>query len=191
MANFDGTDRRAIITDNLPHVFGLTLLGEFLYWTDWQRRTIDRAHKVTGNDRIVVVDQLPNMMGLKAVRLGSTRPSNNPCARANGGCSHLCLKRPTDHVCACPYGYELSTDLRNCVVPEAFLLLARKENIFRISIENYNNDATIPVTGIKDARWEKVFKLIFCQIICTESSYTKSNQLKINKNTILTLHAVK
>jgi low density lipoprotein receptor-related protein 5/6 len=46
MANFDGTDRRAIITDNLPHVFGLTLLGEYLYWTDWQRRTIDRAHKV-------------------------------------------------------------------------------------------------------------------------------------------------
>lgn len=108
--------------------------------------------QVTGNDRLVVIDQLPNMMGLKAVRLGAVQVSNNPCARANGGCSHLCLNRPTDHVCACPFGYELSTDLRNCVVPEAFLLLARKENIFRISIENYNNDATIPVTGIKDAR---------------------------------------
>jgi hypothetical protein len=46
MANFDGTDRRAIITDNLPHVFGLTLLGDYLYWTDWQRRTIERANKV-------------------------------------------------------------------------------------------------------------------------------------------------
>lgn len=51
MANFDGSDRRAIITDNLPHVFGLTLLGEYLYWTDWQRRTIDRAHKV----RVIII----------------------------------------------------------------------------------------------------------------------------------------
>jgi len=46
MVNFDGTDRRALITDNLPHVFGLTLSGEYLYWTDWQRRSIDKAHKV-------------------------------------------------------------------------------------------------------------------------------------------------
>jgi low density lipoprotein receptor-related protein 5/6 len=46
MVNFDGTDRRALITDNLPHVFGLALSGDFLYWTDWQRRTIDKAHKV-------------------------------------------------------------------------------------------------------------------------------------------------
>lgn len=110
------------------------------------------------------MDQLPNMMGLKAVRLGPVQASSNPCARANGGCSHLCLNRPTDHVCACPYGYELSTDLRNCVVPEAFLLLARKENIFRISIENYNNDATIPVTGIKDARLVLTCILLFCSL---------------------------
>jgi low density lipoprotein receptor-related protein 5/6 len=108
--------------------------------------------QITGNDRVVVVDQLPNVMGLKAVKLGAIQPSEKPCARANGGCSHLCLQRPLDYICACPFGYELSTDLRNCVVPEAFLLLARKENIFRISIENHNNDATIPVTGVKDAR---------------------------------------
>jgi hypothetical protein len=50
-------------------------------------------------------------------------------------------------------GYELAADQRTCVVPEAFLLFARKENIGRISIENGNNDAVIPVTGVKDARY--------------------------------------
>ena len=50
-------------------------------------------------------------------------------------------------------GYELATNERTCVVPEAFLLFARKENIGRISIENGNNDAIIPVTGVKDARY--------------------------------------
>jgi low density lipoprotein receptor-related protein 5/6 len=98
------------------------------------------------------VEQLPNLMGLKAVKIDGYRTLTNPCARGNGGCSHLCLNRPKDYICACPYGYELSTDLRNCVVPEAFLLLAKKENIIRISIENYNNDIIIPISGIKDAR---------------------------------------
>lgn len=49
-------------------------------------------------------------------------------------------------------GFELASDSHTCVVPEAFLLFARKENIGRISIENANNNAIIPVTGVKDAR---------------------------------------
>ncbi|PNF27659.1 hypothetical protein B7P43_G15338 [Cryptotermes secundus] len=145
----DGKDRREVISDNLPHLFGLSLLGDYLYWTDWQRRSVDRI-KVTGNGREVIADQLPNVMGLKAVRLGDVKGSY-PCTYNNGNCSHLCLSRPHDYVCACQIGYELAADQRTCVVPEAFLLFARKENIGRISIENGNNDAVIPVTGVKDA----------------------------------------
>nr|CAI5860807.1 unnamed protein product [Callosobruchus analis] len=48
-ANMDGTERRELINDNVPHVFGFSLMGDYLYWTDWQRRAIDRAHKQTGN----------------------------------------------------------------------------------------------------------------------------------------------
>lgn len=51
-----------------------------------------------------------------------------------------------------PPGYELESNRKTCVVPEAFLLFARKENIGRISIENPYNDAIIPASGIKDAR---------------------------------------
>jgi low density lipoprotein receptor-related protein 5/6 len=54
MINYDGTDRREVITDNIVHVFGLSLLGDHLYWTDWQRRGIDSAHKITGADRKVL-----------------------------------------------------------------------------------------------------------------------------------------
>ena len=63
-SNMDGSDRRVILNDNLPHVFGLSLLGEFLYWTDWQKRTVERAHKVTA-ERTVIIDQYPDLMGLK------------------------------------------------------------------------------------------------------------------------------
>lgn len=149
--NFDGTERREVVTDNLPHVFGITLVGDYLYWTDWQRRSLDSAHKVTGNNRKVILDQLANIMGLKAV--GSLIPSTveNPCAINNGNCAHLCLNTPNKYVCACQMGYELESNRKTCVVPEAFLLFARKENIGRISIENPYNDAIIPASGIKDA----------------------------------------
>lgn len=51
--------------DKLPHIFGFTLLGDHVYWTDWQRRSIERVHKRTA-EREVIIDQLPDLMGLKA-----------------------------------------------------------------------------------------------------------------------------
>jgi low density lipoprotein receptor-related protein 5/6 len=152
VSNMDGSNRREVITDNLPHLFGLTLLGDYLYWTDWQRRSIDRAHKLTGGDREVIIDQVPNVMGLKAVHLGQITPSNSSCAYNNGGCSHLCFNKPDNkYVCSCQIGYELTMDGQTCIVPDAFLLFTKRENIGRISIENANTDSIIPVTGVKDA----------------------------------------
>ncbi|KAK7873393.1 hypothetical protein R5R35_000192 [Gryllus longicercus] len=150
VVTLDGNERREVLNDGLPHMFGLSLLGDYLYWTDWQKRTIERVHKLTGGNRTLIVEQLPNVMGLKVMRLGEA-PGNNSCSVNNAGCSHLCLNRPDGHVCACQMGYELTADEKTCVIPEAFLLYARRENIGRISIENSKNDATIPVSGVKDA----------------------------------------
>lgn len=63
--NMDGTGRRVLVEDKLPHIFGFTLLGDFIYWTDWQRRSIERVHKRTA-EREFIIDQLPDLMGLKA-----------------------------------------------------------------------------------------------------------------------------
>lgn len=151
-SNMDGSDRRELINDNLPHVFGFSLMGDYLYWTDWQRRAIDRVHKESGGSREVIIDQIPNVMGLKAVRLGESR-GVNLCSYNNGGCSHFCLYRHNNtYVCACQINYELTIDNRTCVIPEAFLLYTRKDSIGRISIENTNNEMTIPITGVKHAR---------------------------------------
>lgn len=95
---------------------------------------------------------MPNVMGLKAIKLGEVTQTN-PCAINNGGCTHLCLNRPNnDYVCACQMAYELMNDQRTCVLPKSFLLFATNESIGRISIENGNNDkndVTIPVSGVK------------------------------------------
>lgn len=57
--------RKTLLEDKLPHIFGFTLLGDYIYWTDWQRRSIERVHKVKAS-RDIIIDQLPDLMGLKA-----------------------------------------------------------------------------------------------------------------------------
>jgi len=67
--NLDGSNRRVVLNDNVPHIFGLTVLGKHLYWTDWQRRAIESVNKRTGKHRKKIIDSLPDLMGLKAVNL--------------------------------------------------------------------------------------------------------------------------
>ncbi|KAL6038747.1 hypothetical protein STEG23_008240, partial [Scotinomys teguina] len=147
--NTDGTGRRVLVEDKIPHIFGFTLLGDYVYWTDWQRRSIERVHKRSA-EREVIIDQLPDLMGLKATSVHRVIGSN-PCAEENGGCSHLCLYRPQGLRCACPIGFELISDMKTCIVPEAFLLFSRRADIRRISLETNNNNVAIPLTGVKEA----------------------------------------
>ncbi|CAB3228777.1 unnamed protein product [Arctia plantaginis] len=149
MSNMDGTERRELHSSEIIHIFGLTLLGEHLYWTDMQKRTLDRINKNTGLERQPVVEQMANMMGVKAFKLGQSYGWNK-CVENNGGCSHLCFNTPKHYVCTCPLGLELSKDGSTCKEPEAFLIYSRKNVIGHISIENENTDAVLPLKDLKD-----------------------------------------
>lgn len=75
----------------------------------------------------------------------------NSCAENNGGCSHLCFFTPQEARCACPIGLELLSDMKTCIIPEAFLVFTSRAAIHRISLETNNNDVAIPLTGVKEA----------------------------------------
>ncbi|XP_077312028.1 low-density lipoprotein receptor-related protein 5 isoform X1 [Lithobates pipiens] len=147
--NVDGTMRRTLLEDKLPHIFGFTLLGDYIYWTDWQRRSIERVHK-TRASREIIIDQLPDLMGLRAASVTNTF-GTNPCADNNGGCSHICFFTPRAIRCSCPMGLELLGDMRTCIIPEAFLVFTSRAAIHRISLETNNNNVAIPLTGVKEA----------------------------------------
>lgn len=51
-SDFTGKDRKLIIS-NLPHPYGLIVVGNHVYWTDWQSKALHRADKNTG---IIVVN---------------------------------------------------------------------------------------------------------------------------------------
>lgn len=107
---------------------------------------------IPGSHREVIVDQLENVMGLKAIQLGSLK-GWNPCMDNNGNCSQLCFYRHNKtRICACQIDYELANDKRTCVKPETFLLYTKKDSIGRIGIENEDNEVMIPIAGIKHAR---------------------------------------
>lgn len=152
VTNMDGSERRIILNEFLPHVFGLSVFDNYIFWTDWQRRTVERVNKFTGGERITIVDQFPDLMGLKVTKLHEIK-GKNPCLDKNGGCTQLCLNRPNDYVCRCQIDYELGRDRKSCTFPSAFLLFAKDKNIGRLSIE-YNdeqNDHFIPFKDILDA----------------------------------------
>lgn len=87
--NVDGTKRRMLLEDKLPHIFGFTLLGDFIYWTDWQRRSIERVHKVKAS-RDVIIDQLPDLMGLKAVNVAKVVGESGPPPAMGLPCQLVC-----------------------------------------------------------------------------------------------------
>ncbi|XP_066141061.1 low-density lipoprotein receptor-related protein 6 isoform X1 [Euwallacea fornicatus] len=150
-ANMDGTERRALITDNLPHPFGFSLMDDYLYWTDWQRRAIDRAHKESGLNRQVIVDQMENVMGLKAIKVGNSSGWNQ-CQSNNGNCSQLCLSRHNQfRLCACEVDFDLAKDKQSCVKPDAFLLYTRNNSIGRVSIENEPIESNLHIPHIRQA----------------------------------------
>ena len=61
-AGIDGSNRQVVTDDKLPHPFGFSLLGDYLYWTDWQDRNIQRADKVDGGGRLIMVSHLDDLV---------------------------------------------------------------------------------------------------------------------------------
>ena len=66
-------------------IFPFSSSEEFIYWTDWQKRSIERVNKWTGADRMLIMDEFPDLMGLKAIRTGRS------ISQSTGGCSRFCF----------------------------------------------------------------------------------------------------
>ncbi|XP_071830844.1 low-density lipoprotein receptor-related protein 6-like isoform X3 [Apostichopus japonicus] len=132
-ADMEGTNR-SVIVDNTRHIFGFSLGGDYIYWTDWNTQTIERAEKHTGLGREVVAT-LSDLMGLKVVTQDILSISNE-CATNNGGCSHVCIYNPQGISCLCPSNMELlQTDRRTCVYPGPALVYWADNQIRKLSID--------------------------------------------------------
>ncbi|XP_037297516.1 LOW QUALITY PROTEIN: low-density lipoprotein receptor-related protein 4 [Manduca sexta] len=151
-ANLDGTGRRILIGQHLPHPFGLDLYGDEVFWTDWDTQSIQAANKFTGENRRTLGAGVAGLMDVRVFhkeRVGGV----NRCGKNNGGCSHLCLLKPGGRSCACPIGIKLNKDGKTCADgPVNYLIFAHRVDIRVISLDvPYLIDVVLPLPPLKNA----------------------------------------
>ncbi|KRX14969.1 Low-density lipoprotein receptor-related protein [Trichinella nelsoni] len=121
--DLEGNFRRVVLkdTNSIPHVFGLALTSDHLYWTDWTFRGIMRCNKLTGENVTLVAQTALLPYDLKIHQAASQPSGENPCQPANGHCDQLCLISPltstadgTRFRCSCADGFQLASDNRTC-----------------------------------------------------------------------------
>ncbi|KPU81708.1 uncharacterized protein Dana_GF20504, isoform G [Drosophila ananassae] len=126
--DFNGR-RRMTIVSYAPHPFGLTLFENSLYWTDWYNKSVYRSQRSPRNgygNPLEVRDALNGALDIRAFSLSRQPNIVNFCSHDNGGCSHLCLHRGLDYVCACPD--RIDPDDIECSLKPKFLVNERLEN---------------------------------------------------------------
>lgn len=75
-SDLNGKFRKTILTD-LPHPYGLVVVGNHIYWTDWQTQAIHRADKVNGTDKIIIRDKLEGLMDIRSVQVYNNQINMN------------------------------------------------------------------------------------------------------------------
>ncbi|XP_058867451.1 low-density lipoprotein receptor-related protein 1 isoform X3 [Acipenser ruthenus] len=116
-ASLDGTNRHTVLGQDIPHIFAMTLFEEYIYWTDWETKSINRAHKTMGKNKSMLISTLHRPMDIHIFH-PSRQPGvpHHPCQTDNGGCSNLCLLSPGGGFkCACPTNFYLAADGRTCM----------------------------------------------------------------------------
>uniref|UniRef100_A0A8C1QPB5 Low density lipoprotein receptor-related protein 1Ab n=1 Tax=Cyprinus carpio TaxID=7962 RepID=A0A8C1QPB5_CYPCA len=116
-ASLDGSNRHTVLTHDIPHIFAMTLFEEYIYWTDWETKSINRAHKTLGTNKTMLISTLHRPMDIHIYH-PSRQPevSGHPCQEDNGGCSNLCLLSPGGgYKCACPTNFYLAADGKQCL----------------------------------------------------------------------------
>uniref|UniRef100_A0A674B2L0 LDL receptor related protein 1 n=1 Tax=Salmo trutta TaxID=8032 RepID=A0A674B2L0_SALTR len=116
-ASLDGTNRHTVLSQDIPHIFAMTLFEEYIYWTDWETKSINRCHKTQGTNKTMLISTLHRPMDVHIYHpYRQPEVANHPCQTDNGGCSNLCLLSPGGgYKCACPTNFYLASDGRRCM----------------------------------------------------------------------------
>ncbi|KAK2099995.1 Low-density lipoprotein receptor- protein 5 [Saguinus oedipus] len=117
--DLSGANRLTLEDANIVQPLGLTVLGKHLYWIDRQQQMIERVEKTTGDKRTRIQGRVTHLTGIHAVEDVSLEEfSAHPCARDNGGCSHICIaKGDGTPRCSCPVHLVLLQNLLTCGEP--------------------------------------------------------------------------
>ncbi|KAB7505770.1 Low-density lipoprotein receptor 1 [Armadillidium nasatum] len=119
--DLNGGNRKIILSkESAPnyvrHIFAISVFEDWLYWTDWELKSVVRANKYTGQNINKIYTAIYRPMDLHVYHPYRQLPlKDNPC-KDNGGCDTMCLLAPGGNkTCACPQNYVLEEDNKSCV----------------------------------------------------------------------------
>lgn len=133
---WDGSDRRTIVS-NLPYPYSVTLLQSMvIFWTDWKLHSIQTLHR--GEVKKVLYNtNSPIAVKVYDARL-QPKIGENPCGQNNGNCSHMCLLSATEkkgYVCGCQTGVRLINEFQCAERPQDMLFLLQRSQISKVSLD--------------------------------------------------------
>ncbi|KAG8510408.1 Low-density lipoprotein receptor-related protein 2 [Galemys pyrenaicus] len=147
--NVDGTNR-VMLVNHLSHPWGIAVYGPFLYYTDGVYEVIERVEKATGDNKVVLRDNIPNLRALRVYhRRQDSTESSNGCSNNVNACEHICLPTPGGMFsCACATGFKLNPDRRTCSPYTSFIIVSMLSAIRGYSLElSDHSEAMVPVAG--------------------------------------------
>ncbi|XP_068223129.1 low-density lipoprotein receptor-related protein 1 isoform X3 [Palaemon carinicauda] len=143
-AMYDGSHHREILREHhlLSHPFAITLFGNYVYWTDWRTNSVISANKFNGSDIRDIQRTITQPFDIHVLHPSrQPRDGPNPCAKNNGGCSHLCLLSFNGtYQCNCPHIMSLGPDEKTCIRNEKVLLFSRPDEIRGVDLSKPTHD---------------------------------------------------
>lgn len=151
--DFEGNFRKTVIDfRDDEHPYGITVTNTKIYWTDWKTNALHSTNKSNLTSHTIIARNLEGLMDVKVVD-SYEQLEDNACKNSNGGCSHLCLRKPRGYSCQCPTGVKMKADGKNCEeLPSSYLLIALRSGIGRISLDTPEMfDVVLPIDGVHGA----------------------------------------
>jgi low density lipoprotein-related protein 2 len=54
-AKLNGSSRR-IVKEGVPHPFAITIFEDWMFWTDWNHMSVEKAHKFSGENHTILLN---------------------------------------------------------------------------------------------------------------------------------------
>ncbi|XP_025079316.1 low-density lipoprotein receptor-related protein 4-like isoform X1 [Pomacea canaliculata] len=104
MYNIDTQTNRTMVIEPAAHYFGLFVMGDFLYVTDWRRNSLARMHKSGGEIMPYSTANFTKLYGISGFNSSEILRAVSVCR--NNSCAHLCIPLPhNERRCMCSDNY--------------------------------------------------------------------------------------